>query len=204
MSVLRSGLTLGLGLIISLGPQNIFLIRQGIKKEYAYVAALICALCDMLLIILSTLSISKLIMAYPIARILLISLGVLFLIAYGAKSIYLGIKQLKNPQHFEVHQASPRISLLRLLITAISFSLLNPHAIIDTMVMIGGVVSQYPEEERLLFVVGVITASFLWFTGVATISSYASKFLKNGKAWGVLEIVSGFIMLGFSLTLINS
>ncbi len=204
MSVLRSGLTLGLGLIISLGPQNIFLIRQGIKKEYVYIAALICALCDMLLILLSTMSISKLIMAFPIARLVLIGLGVLFLLSYGAKSIYSGIKQLKNPNLFEIHEASPRISLLRLLITATSFSLLNPHAIIDTMVMIGGVVSQYPEEERLLFVIGVITASFLWFTGVATLSSYASRFLKNGQAWGILEILSGLIMFGFTLTLINS
>lgn len=195
MSVLRAGLTLGFGLIISMGPQNIFLIRQGLKKEYAFLSALICSLCDMLLILLSTLSVSKLIITYPTAKMLMMGLGALFLVTYGAKSIYSGLKQYSNPSAIELTMPSS-ISLLKLLVTAISFSLLNPQAIIDTMIMIGGVVNQYPEEDQLLFIIGVIAASFLWFTGIATLSSTCANYLKNRKFWASLEIASGFIMLG--------
>ena len=204
MSVLRAGLTLGFGLIISMGPQNIFLIRQGLKKEYVYISALVCSLCDMLLILLSTLSVSKLIIAYPTAKMLMMCLGALFLVAYGMKSIVSGIKQFKNPSNLELNNASSSISLMRLLITAISFSLLNPQAIIDTMIMIGGVVNQYPQEDQFLFIVGVIAASFLWFAGIATLSSSCANYLKSRKAWAMLEVVSGFIMLGFSVVLLNS
>ena len=196
MSVLRAGLTLGFGLIISMGPQNIFLIRQGLKKEYAFLSALICSLCDMLLILLSTLSVSKLIITYPTAKMLMMALGALFLVTYGAKSIYSGLKQYRNPSALELTTASSSISLLKLLVTAISFSLLNPQAIIDTMIMIGGVVNQYPEEDQLLFIVGVIAASFLWFTGIATLATTCANYLKNRKVWASLEIASGFIMLG--------
>jgi L-lysine exporter family protein LysE/ArgO len=203
MSVLRAGLTLGFGLIISMGPQNIFLIRQGIKKEYAYLSALICSLCDMLLILISTLSVSQLIIAYPTVKMLLMIFGALFLIGYGAKSVYSGIKQFRNPSVVEMHTHSTSRSLIRLLITAISFSLLNPQAIIDTMIMIGGVVSQYPEEDQLVFIIGVIAASFLWFNGLATLSAFCAHILKNGKAWACLEVVSGLVMFGFSVALLN-
>lgn len=202
MSVLKAGLMLGFGLIISMGPQNIFLIRQGLKKEYAYVSALVCSLCDMILILLSTLSIGKLIFIYPTAKKIMILIGVLFLVVYGAKSIYSGIKQFKNTSPVHLNNSSPSISLLKLLMTAISFSLLNPQAIVDTMIMIGGVVNQYPQEDQLMFVIGVIAASFLWFTGLATLSSSCASYFNTRKTWGVLEVASGFIMIGFSLILI--
>ncbi len=204
MSVLKAGLTLGFGLIISMGPQNIFLIRQGLKKEYAYVSALVCSLCDMILILLSTLSIAKLIVVYPIAKIIMIIIGALFLVVYGVKSIYSGLKQFKNTDPVHLNHSSKSLSLLKLLLTAVSFSLLNPQAIIDTMIMIGGVVNQYPKEDQQMFVIGVIAASFLWFAGLATLSSSCAPYFNSRKTWGILEVVSGFIMSVFSLILLGN
>lgn len=204
MSVLQAGLVLGFGLIISMGPQNIFLIRQGLKKEYAYLSAFICSICDTALILLSTLSISQVILLYPLAKIVMIFLGVVFLVIYGAKSIYSGIKEFKNNSELNLNNATKSTSLLRVLLTAVSFSLLNPQAIIDTMIMIGGVVNQYPQEKQWMFIIGVITASFLWFTGIATLASFCAAYLNNRKIWGALEVASGFIMLNFSLVLLST
>lgn len=203
MSVLKSGLTLGFGLIISMGPQNIFLIRQGLKKEYAFLAALVCSVCDMTLVLLSTLSISELIFIYPTAKMILVALGALFLITFGAKSIYSGLKQMKNKNEFTLNFSTKPMSKTKVFLTAISFSLLNPQAIIDTMLTIGGIVSHYPQEDQLVFVIGVIAASFLWFTGITSLSSSCANYLSSGRIWGVLELTSGFIMLCFSLVLLS-
>lgn len=203
MSVLYAGFTLGLGLIISLGPQNVFLIRQGLKKERPYLVALVCCLCDVLLILLSTLSISKLILLYPTAKMIMITLAVLFLIGYGAKSIYAGVKQIRSGDSFTLNTVTSTRSLTTILLTTLSLSLLNPQAIIDTMIMIGSVVNQYPEADQVLFITGVIGASFLWFTGVATLASNCAKYLNSQKMWSALEIVSGFIMVAFSFTLFS-
>ncbi|MDQ2995198.1 MAG: LysE family transporter [Pseudomonadota bacterium] len=203
MSVLNAGLTLGFGLIISMGPQNLFLIRQGLKKEHPYFVALICALCDTALILLSTFGVNKLIVAYPIAKTIMTVLGALFLLAYGAKSIYSGIKQWQSPSVMNLLKASKNFSWTRLLLMTVSFSLLNPQAIVDTMIMIGGAVSQYPEEEQLLFVAGVISASFIWFAGIATLSSSCARYLNTSTFWSMLEITSGIIMSCFSVVLLT-
>lgn len=204
MSVLRAGLALGFGLIISMGPQNLFLIRQGMKREYAYISALICSLCDMLLILLSTMSVSKLIIASPAAKMVFIALGALFLAVYGAKSIFFGVRQLRKQTTTELTNVSKTRSVWRLLFTAVSFSLLNPQAIIDTMIMIGGVVCRYPEEDQLLFIIGVIAASFLWFNAIAALSSFGANYFKNSRTCAILEIASGLIMLGFGFALFTT
>lgn len=203
MSVLQAGLTLGFGLIVSMGPQNLFVIRQGLKKEYATISVLACAFCDMILILLSAFSIGQLIFVYPAVKWLMIGLGALFLLVYGTKSIYSGYRLYRTPGAFELNQLAPCISPIRLLLTAVSFSLLNPQAIVDTMILIGGVVNQYPQEDRVVFVVGVIAASFLWFSLISMLASSCARYLNSRKFWAILEVASGLIMLNFSLALLS-
>lgn len=203
MSVLQAGLTLGFGLIISMGPQNLFVIRQGLKKEYTAISVLACAFCDMLLVLLSAFSIGQLIFIYPAIKWFMIGLGALFLVVYGAKSIYSGYQLYRTPGAFELNQLAPPISPFRLLLTAVSFSLLNPQAIVDTMILIGGVVNQYPQEDQVVFVVGVIAASFLWFILISTLASSCARYLNSRKFWAILEVASGLVMLNFSLALLS-
>jgi len=201
MSVLQAGLALGFGLIISMGPQNLFVIRQGLKKEYAIIAVLACSVCDMILVLLSAFSIGQLIFIYPTLKWLMIGVGALFLVVYGIKSIYSGYQLYQTPGVFELDKLTSSISPFRLLLTAVSFSLLNPQAIVDTMILIGGVVNQYPKEDQVFFVMGVIAASFLWFTGISTLASSCARYLNSRKFWALLEVASGLIMLNFSLAL---
>ncbi len=202
MSVLKAGFTLGFGLIMSMGPQNVFLIRQGFKKEYPYLVALVCSLCDTLLILFSSLSISQLVLHYPTARMIMMWLGAAFLLGYGAKSIYSGVTQLMNTASLNLSKASAATPFTKLLFTTLSFSLFNPQAIIDTMIIIGGVINEHPKEDHFMFITGVIGASFLWFAGLATLSSRCANYLKNKKIWSTLEITSGIIMLGFGISML--
>lgn len=182
MSVLKAGFTLGFGLIMSMGPQNVFLIRQGLKREYPYIVALICSLCDTLLILFSSLSISELVLHYPTARMIMMWLGAAFLLGYGAKSIYSGIMQLTQNASLNLTKSAASTPFTKILLTTLSFSLFNPQAIIDTMIIIGGVINEHPKEDQFIFITGVIGASFLWFTSIATLSSSCAHYLNKKKS----------------------
>jgi len=205
---LRAGMTLGFSLIISLGPQNMFLIRQGLKREYAYLAALVCLLCDAFLIALSGTGLSHLILQFPILKNTLLIFGIVFLLVYGGRSLLSGYKNIKNQNknlnlnETVISPSCTTLSIGGIIITGLSFSILNPQAIIDTVVLIGGVVNQYPIQSQHLFILGAITSSLIWFYGLTTLSRSFSRYLKNPILWNGLEIISGLVMVGFAVKLI--
>lgn len=198
MSAFKMGLLLGFSLIISIGAQNLFLIRQGLKKEKAYLCALVCFACDVLLILLSVSNVGWAINNYPWLHTLLLGGACVFLLWYGGQSIISGIRGQQPETSSQNH--NPK-SWWLLVATAISFSLLNPQAIIDTMVMIGGYASQYSSELQKPFIVGTILASLLWFFGLTTVSVRFAHVLQSRRAWRILDATSGVLMVGIAVKL---
>lgn len=196
MSVYFNGLLLGLSLITALGPQNIFLIRQGASRNYTALSALSCFTCDLVLIVASTMGLQRVLEVYPSFQVAVTWFGVIFLLSYGLKGLYHAL--LKN-QHSE-NKINTGRTKFQIIMLSLGFSLLNPHAIIDSLIIIGGGSSQYPGHQQA-FVLGVITSSLFWFSLIASVTYYFSSALSQAVIWKKIELFSGILMLFLGLKL---
>ncbi|MCW8452304.1 LysE/ArgO family amino acid transporter [Legionella quinlivanii] len=199
MPIYLNGLLLGLSLITALGPQNIFLIRQGAMRHHAVLSATICFFCDVILICASIAGLNHALELHPTLRIWVTWFGALFLFYYGLTSVRKALKTTPAARQ-EVSQVSNRLQILLL---ALGFSLLNPHAIIDSLVIIGGGSAQFP-EHKLLFLCGVLSASFIWFSSLTFTTFYFSEVLSRAKVWRRIEFGSGVLMIFIGLKLVTS
>ena len=199
----RMGLMLGLSLIMAIGAQNIFVIKQGIKREYAFTVALLCLLADGVLILLSVTSLSQTVTHYPTLRSLLLIGAIIFLCYYGFMALRAGISANTSPELEQQDQNSK--SLRKIAFLALCFSLLNPHAIIDTLILMGGLASQFPSaQEQYQFAAGAIVASAIWFISLSTISTSMSGLLRRPRVWQGLELLSGLLMFSIAIKVLVS
>ena len=197
MFIYLNGLLLGLSLIMALGPQNIFLIKQGARRNHAALSSVICLICDVILACASVIGLRGVIGDHPTLQIWIIWLGAGFLFYYAIKNLSSGLSR-KAKNVASEHQAHNRMQIV---FFALGFSLLNPHAIIDTLVIIGSGSSQFPEHE-LIFLSGVITASFLWFSSLFFTTRYLSTILTQARVWKGIEILSGGLMVFIAAKLV--
>lgn len=198
MLIFFNGLLLGLSLIMALGPQNVFLIKQGARKNHAALSAAVCFICDIILVCASVTGLHQLLLVNPTLRHWMIWLGSAFLFYYSIKALRSGFSSTKQ----NTDKAPVPHNRTQIILFALGFSLLNPHAIIDTLVIIGSGSSQFPDHE-LSFLLGVITASLLWFSSLTFTTHYFSTILTRSNVWQTIEILSGLLMafIGIRLAL---
>lgn len=189
MFVYLDGLLLGLSLIIALGPQNVFLIKQGALKNHAILSAIICFICDFILICGSIAGLHELLILRPVLQIWMMFLGTAFLLFYSAKALTNALSKSEKTSE-NAHQPRNRTQIILL---ALGFSILNPHAIIDSLVIIGGGSTGYPNQEHI-FLLGVLTSSFIWFSSITFTARYFSDILTRANVWKGIELVSGLLM----------
>ncbi|KTD24603.1 MULTISPECIES: LysE/ArgO family amino acid transporter [Legionella] len=199
MLVYLNGLMLGLSLIMALGPQNVFLIRQGALREHAVLSALICFCCDIILVCASVAGLHQILRLHPVLHTWITWFGVAFLLYYGVKAL----KRAFDKESAQSAREQQRINRLQIVMLALGFSLLNPHAIIDSLVIIGSGSTQFPDHPQA-FLFGVISASFLWFTSLTFTTHYFSDVLSRATVWRRIEFSSGILMLVLSLKLASS
>ncbi len=189
MFVYLNGLILGLSLIMALGPQNIFLIRQGARRNHAGLSTAICFICDVILVGASVAGLHELLLSHPTLQIWMIWLGSAFLLYYAIKTLRSALSK-KEPTTDQTHQQHNRMQII---LFALGFSLLNPHAIIDTLVIVGSGSSQFPDQEEI-FLLGVITSSLLWFSSLFFTTRYFANILTKATVWQIIELFSGLLM----------
>jgi L-lysine exporter family protein LysE/ArgO len=168
------GFFLSAGLIVAIGAQNAFVIRQGVTGRHVLAVAVTCTLCDILLISVGALGLGGLIASWPGVRLALVIVGLAFLGWYGVTSWMRAIRGGKNalldPNR---HEAS---TLGKIILLGLGFSLLNPQALLDTIVLIGGLASQYEQASaRVAFSVGAAAVSVFWFFALA----YGARLMQN-------------------------
>lgn len=196
MLIYFNGLLLGLSLITALGPQNVFLIRQGALKKHAILSALVCFICDIILVGASVAGLHQILSMHPALQIWITLLGITFLLYYGTCAL----KKALDKQSQETIRKQENTSRLQIVMLALGFSLLNPHAIIDSLVIIGSGSSQFPDNPQA-FLLGVISASFLWFASLTFTTHYFSDILARVTVWRRIEFSSGLLMIFLSLKL---
>jgi L-lysine exporter family protein LysE/ArgO len=196
MPIYLNGLLLGLSLIMALGPQNIFLIRQGAKRNHAVLSAVTCFLCDLILITASVIGLKDILESHANLRVGMTWFGSAFLLYYGISALKKAFAKTKS-EAVEEKQNATRWQIIAL---ALGFSLLNPHAVIDSLVLIGGGSGQFPGHEKI-FLLGVLSSSFIWFAALTFTAYYFSNVLVRDKVWRRVEFFSGILMLFLSLKL---
>lgn len=192
-----SGLFLGLSLIIAIGAQNAFVLRQGLRREHVFVVCLTCALSDALLISLGVFALGTVTDLIPGIEPALRYGGAAFLLAYGlrsARSAMTGSSALTSGD-------GARQGLGATLATALAFTFLNPHVYLDTVLLIGSIASQYPGWEAA-FGAGAVTGSFLFFFSLGYGARLLAPVFARPNAWRVLDGVIAVVMIGLAIKLI--
>lgn len=197
---LLKGFTTGAGLIIAIGAQNAFVIRQGFLRRHLFLTALLCSLIDAFLIIVGVLGFGKIITAYPFSIKLAKYFAIVFLLLYGALSIKSAFqaRSLNEAQKQKPTSAKGTIFIL------LGLSLLNPHVYLDTVVLLGSIASQQPVHLQIYFALGAIGASFSWFFALTYGSLLLAPFLQKPKIWKWIDILIALTMWGIAVTLIKS
>lgn len=196
-AALLKGLGMGAGLIVAIGAQNAFVLRQGLLKRYVFVCALICALCDMVLISAGVAGMGSLIMAHPALLALAKWGGALFLAYYGLRSAMAALKAGGL-----VAASQGATSDAAAIASAFSFSLLNPHVYLDTVVLLGAVGGQQPGEGRIEFALGAMSASVLWFFGLAYGARLVAPLFARPVAWRILDGLIAVVMWMLAVSLL--
>ncbi|GBF07462.1 lysine exporter protein [Deinococcus aerius] len=193
------GLTLGLSLIVAIGPQNALVLRQGLTRRYAGLAALTCSLADTALTTFGVLGVGALLAGSPVLVTLGTLAGATFLLWYGWRSF-------QSARHTGTLQPEGQAAQTpgTVLVTAAAFSLLNPHALLDTVVLIGGASAGLGSAGRTAFLLGTILASWLWFFGLALLAGRFAPLMRSPRAWQVLDVLIGVVMWGIAVGLVRS
>ena len=191
------GFATGAALIIAIGAQNAFVLRQGLKREHVLAVVLVCALSDALLITLGVAGLGTLVQQSPLLLQVARYGGAAFLFGYGL----LAARRAWSASAMEMPPSTP-LSLRAALATCLAFTYLNPHCWLDTVVLIGSISSQQPDGQRAWFGVGAATSSFAWFFALGFGARLLDGLFKRPLAWRVLDIVVALVMFTLALSLL--
>lgn len=190
LPVFMQGLMLGFGLIVAIGAQNAFVLRQGLRGEHVRAVVLFCGVADCLLIAVGVLGMSQVLAGQPgLARALAWS-GAAFLLAYGC----MALRRAARTQRLEPAAAGRAMGRGAVLAQAAAFTLLNPHVYIDTVVLVGSIGAQHPGGLRGWFIAGAGTASLLWFHLLGHGARRLAPWFARPGAWRMLDAAVGVTM----------
>jgi len=229
LTPLLAGLGLGLSLIIAIGAQNLFVLRQGLRREHLILVAAICAISDATLIALGVSGVGLVLHAVPWLIELVRWAGAAFLVGYGllaARRVWrpsgdaLGAREadadsaaagaagtssgptaarLSRRSGTTVARTATRA--LPVAMTCLALTWLNPHVYLDTVFLIGSVANTHG-DARWIFATGAMVASFVWFFALALGARYLGRWLGTPRAWRILDAVIAVVMIGLGVSLV--
>ena len=193
---LLHGFLLYAGMVIAIGPQNLFVLRQGLGRRHLLVTALLCTAADMLLIGVSVGGLGAAVAANQLFSTVAALAGVAFLSCYGLRAL----RTAWGRQGIVASEpaCTTALTLKGTIVAALGFTFLNPAAYVDTLLTIGTASSQYTLDERLVFGAGAVMAAGFWFFALAYGASRLTHLFHHRRAWQTLDVVSGCIMLGMA------
>ena len=185
------GFIIGSSLIIAIGPQNLFVINQGLKKNYILIVVLLCSLSDSLLIVCGIYLSNSLLNLNDSLIITMKLIGGIWLILYG-------INKIKNSNSHNIENKEfKESSLNKIVFTTLAITYANPHVYLDTVVLLGSISVNF--DNKFYFGLGAIVASFIFFFTLGYFSKFLSKYIKSKKVWFYIDNIMGFLMLFYGL-----
>ena len=198
MEFLLIGFFTGLSLILAIGAQNIFVIEQGLKKQYTFIVCFICSISDCFLIFVGIFLFYYFNQYFTLKIELIFNiLLVLFLIYFIYSKIKLRIKKIDFNQSFR------KTSLVSIIFKTLGFTYLNPHVYSDTVFFLGNFSKSFLLNDKIIFGIGASVASTLFFFSIGYASNYFSKYLNDKKIWNTINWIIIFIMSVITLYVIR-
>lgn len=196
-AIFLQGMMLSAAMILPIGPQNAFVMNQGIRRQYHLMIAALCAFSDIALICAGIFGGSALLDSYPTLLFIVSWGGVAFLLWFGWGAFRTALAA--NPQMAE---AKVKVqSRWRIVGSMMAVTWLNPHVYLDTFVVLGSLGGRLASDERSWFALGAVVSSTLWFFGLAILAALLSPWLNKGKTQRAINLVVGIIMWGIALQL---
>lgn len=193
-----TGASLGLTLIVAIGSQNAFVLRQGLRREHVGAIVVFCAVADALLMLAGVAGLAQLLGNRPALASALTLGGAAFLSVYGLRALW----RAARPSALLAAKGAGGISLRQALLQTAAFTLLNPHVYLDTVLLVGSVGAQWG-EARWWFAAGAAASSVLWFTALGYGARWLAPWFARPRAWQVLDGLIGVVMLGIATLLVQ-
>lgn len=213
---LLAGLGLGLSLIVAIGAQNLFVLRQGIRREHVLAVIAVCAASDAILIVLGVSGVGLALAALPWLVTAVRWAGAAFLVGYGV----LAARRSWRPsgaltvdpssdavagsaaeQSSAIRSVRSETRLSATVLTVLALTWLNPHVYLDTVFLLGSVATTHG-DDRWLFALGAATASILWFSALGFGARYLGRWLATPRAWRILDAIIAVVMIALGVSLV--
>lgn len=198
LSTAAAGFGLGLSLIIAIGAQNAYVLRQGIRAEHVTTVVTICAISDAVLILVGISGIGLVLEQVPDAITVIRWLGAAFLVGYGL----LAARRAVSPHVLEASRNDEGTSRKAAVMTVSALTWLNPHVYLDTVLLVGSVANTHGSGDRWVFGAGAVVGSLLWFGALG----YGARLLRGvfarPSAWRILDGAIAVIMIALGILLI--
>lgn len=192
-----AGLGFGLSLIVAIGAQNAFVLRQGLRREHVLPIVIVCAGSDAVLIAAGIAGVGALVLAAPWVLTVVRWVGVVFLMVYGI----LAARRAFRPGELDPATGAGPSGLVAVLAACFAFTWLNPHVYLDTVVLMGAVGNGYG-ENRWWFALGAALASVVWFTALGFGARLLGPLFRSPLAWRVLDILIAVTMFAIAVSIV--
>lgn len=192
-----SGFLLGLSLIIAIGAQNAFILRQGLLRRHVFILCLLCALSDAVLIIAGVAGLGTLIAQSPELITVVTIAGAAFLLWYGLSAF----RRALHPDAMALSDGAA-IGLQAAVFTCLALTFLNPHVYLDTVVLVGSLSARFEGAARAAYGAGAVAASFVWFFALGYGARLLQPVFAKAGAWRVLDCLIGVVMWAIAFSLL--
>lgn len=192
-----NGLLIAAGLIMAIGTQNAFVLAQGLRREHHVPVALLCIVCDAILVAAGVFGLANVLAQNPTLLAVARWGGVIFLSWYGLQAL----RRACSRQSLEHSAAVGRKSLRTVLLSALAVTLLNPHVYLDTVLLIGSLGAQ--QDVPGAYVAGAASASLLWFSSLALGAAWLAPWLARPATWRMLDVMIAVMMFSVAFQLIR-
>ena len=182
LTVLK-GFVLMCSLLVAIGPQNAFMLRQAVRREHAWMVAAIMLFGDITMVSLGGFGIGHLLEGLPWVKLALTAIGALYVLRFGV----MVFREMMHPKALQAASSNSRKSIIT---SALAVTFLNPHAIFDTVILVGTLALQFKGGDKIGFMIGTIMGSTVWFFGIAWIGQRLAPYLARPVVWRVID---GFI-----------
>ncbi|MET4585430.1 LysE/ArgO family amino acid transporter [Pseudarthrobacter sp. PvP022] len=194
-----SGLASGLSLVVAIGAQNAFVLRQGIQRSHVALVVAVCAVSDLVLILLGVAGIGVVIERAPAVLEVVRWAGAAFLAGYGAIAAWRAIRG----QALGQLEPARAVSWAAVLGTGLAFTWLNPHVYLDTVLLLGSLASTHGPDGQWWFAAGAGLASIAWFTALGVGARFLAPVFRSRSAWRILDAVIAAVMVTMAVLLVS-
>ena len=199
LSAAGTGFATAFALILAIGAQNAFVLRQGLLRAHVFWLCLLCATSDAILIAAGVLGFGAVVALYPALPQIMAWGGAAFLVVYGGMRLWAAWRG-----EYEMQLSGESAGLWPTLAAGAAFTWLNPHVYLDTLGLIGAISTQYPAPPvKTAFTIGAVTSSFVFFFGLGYGARLLAPLLQTARAWRALDVIIGLVMLALAAKLLS-